>query len=200
MHLDNKIWKAITELFFLLAQPNLPEKEYQSFFERNPCVFDILGFDCYAPFEIESGNKLPFDEERGFTPMPDFICGKRDVDEAVVFELKRPDETRGVTTRADGNRAKLRANIEGYVSQTCEYVKSIRGNSDARKVVCQILGMKRIRSTSGFLMCGIGDVSKACWFLLCSDASVGYAEASEAQGDPPCPVLIRPNSAACSPA
>jgi len=45
-----------------------------------------------------------------------------------------------------------------------------------------------------------GDVSKACWFLLCSDASVGYAEASEAQGDPPCPVLIRPNSAACSPA
>ena len=46
----------------------------------------------------------------------------------------------------------------------------------------------------------LGDVSKACWFLLCSDASVGYAEASEAQGDPPCPVLIRPNSAACSPA
>jgi hypothetical protein len=45
-----------------------------------------------------------------------------------------------------------------------------------------------------------GVVSKACWFLLCSDASVGYGEAFKAQGDPPCPVLIRPNSAACSPA
>ena len=51
-----------------------------------------------------------------------------------------------------------------------------------------------------FLNLRTGDVSKACWFLLCSDASVGYGEAFKTQGDPPCPVLIRPNSAACSPA
>jgi len=159
--LDNEIWQAVTELFFLLEQPDLPEEEYQLFFERNPCVFEVLGFDCFAPFDIKSGNKLPFDEERGFTPMPDFICGKRDVEEAVVFEIKRPDETRAVTARADGNRAKLRANIEGYVSQTCEYVKSIRGNSDARKAVCQTLEMNRIRSTSGFLLCGMSDDNDA---------------------------------------
>lgn len=161
VYLDNEIWKAITELFFLLGQQDLPEKEYQDFFERNPCVFNVLGFDCYAPFEIESGNKLPFDEERGFTPMPDFICGKCDTEEAVVFEIKRPDETRAVTTRADGNRAKLRANIESYVSQTCEYVKSIRGNSDARKIICQTLGIAKIRSTSGFLVCGTSNNSDA---------------------------------------
>jgi len=45
-----------------------------------------------------------------------------------------------------------------------------------------------------------GGVSKSCWFALCSDASVRYAEASEAPGDPPCPASIRPNSAACLPA
>jgi hypothetical protein len=157
MHLDNEIWKSIGELFFLLKHPNLPEKEFQNFFERNPCVFNILGFDCHAPFEIESGNKLPFDEERGFTPMPDFVCGKRDTEEAVVFEIKRPDETRAVTTRGDGNRAKLRANIESYVSQTCEYVKSIRGNLGARKAVCKALDMENIRSTSGLLVCGISN-------------------------------------------
>lgn len=156
-HLDNEIWRAVTELFFLLGQPDLPEEEYQLFFERNPCVFDLLGFDCCAPFDIKSGNKLPFYEERKFSPMPDFIYGKRETDEAAVFEIKRPDETRAITARSDGNRAKLRANIEGYVSQTCEYVKSIRGNLDARKVASHILGMNRVRSVSGFLMCGISD-------------------------------------------
>lgn len=59
-----------------------------------------------------------------------------------------------ITARADGNRAKLRANIDTYVSQTCEYVKSIRANFDARQAVCGILGMSNIRSTSGLLICG----------------------------------------------
>ena len=45
-----------------------------------------------------------------------------------------------------------------------------------------------------------GGVSKPCLFALCSCGSVRYAEASEAQGDPPCLASIRPNSAACLPA
>lgn len=155
--MDKPLWNAITELSFLLRQSNIPEKEYQAFFERNPCVFDILGFDCVAPFEMQSGNKLPFDEERGFTPMPDFICGRRNIEEITVFEIKRPDETRAITSRSDGNRARLRANIESHISQTCEYVKSIRGNLSARNIVCQVLEMDRVRSISGFLVCGTSD-------------------------------------------
>ena len=45
---------------------------------------------------------------------------------------------------------------------------------------------------------GGGD-SKPCWFALCSDWSVRYAEASAVPGDTPCPASIRPNSAACLP-
>lgn len=159
--MENEIWKAIAELYFLLEQPELPEEEFQLYFERNPCVFDILGFDCHAAFDIKSGNKLPFDRERKFSPMPDFICGKRETEEAVVFEIKRPSETKAITTRADGNRAKLRASIDRYVSQTCEYVKSIRGNHEARAAVSHALKMPRIRSTSGFLLCGISEDSEA---------------------------------------
>jgi len=153
--MDKEIWGAITELYFLLKQRHLLEKAYQEFFERNPSVFRILGFDCYASFEIESGNRLPYDKERRFTPMPDFICCRYDTEEIIVFEIKRSDETRAITTRSDGNRAKLRANIESYISQTCEYIKSIRSNSDSREIISKILGINRIRSISGLLVCGI---------------------------------------------
>ncbi len=43
-------------------------------------------------------------------------------------------------------------------------------------------------------------VSKSCWFALCFNASMRYAEVSEARGDPPCPASIQPSLAACSPA
>ena len=54
--------------------------------------------------------------------------------------------------------------------------------------------------TIGMVRAKAGGVSKPCWFVLCSDASVRYAEAAAAAGDPPCPASIRPNSAACLPA
>ncbi|WP_425459534.1 transposase [Histidinibacterium lentulum] len=69
----------------------------------------------------------------------------------------------------------------------------------ARRWRCKACGKTWTGGTAA-LLARLGGVSKPCWFALCSDASVRYAEASEARGDPPCPALIRPNSAACLPA
>jgi hypothetical protein len=48
-----------------------------------------------------------------------------------MFELKTPFVGRLTTSRSDGNRLKLKATPESYISQATEYVDSINERPDA---------------------------------------------------------------------
>ncbi|MFM6311343.1 MAG: hypothetical protein ACKPGB_24380, partial [Dolichospermum sp.] len=97
--------------------------------------FKILGFDTFQSYEKSSGKRLPFDNDRNFRPEPDFLCGNIESCTVTVFELKTPFVKPFIVNRTDGNRAKLNATAESYLSQATEYAKSIQGSSEARSVV-----------------------------------------------------------------
>lgn len=153
--MNNELWRAIYDLFSLLRENNLSERDYQHFFEMHQIVFGVLGFSSAASFEKSSGNRLPFDEDRGYQPEPDFICARRDTGELVVFEIKTPVERTVLTSRSDGQREKLKADVESYVSQTTEYVEFLQGNKEARESAAKTLGVTRTATYSGILVYGI---------------------------------------------
>lgn len=153
--MNNELWRAIYDLFVLLKENDLSESKYQNFFEAHEIVFRVLGFSSVAAFEKSSGNRLPFNEDRGYQPEPDFICARRDTGELVVFEIKTPVERKVLTSRADGQREKLRAELESYISQTTEYVEFLQGNKEARESAAKILGVPRTSTYSGILVYGI---------------------------------------------
>jgi hypothetical protein len=61
---SDNLWRALFELYELLRFEPKAGVVYQAYFERNPIVFQVLGFDTHASFERSSGNSSPFDEER----------------------------------------------------------------------------------------------------------------------------------------
>src|SRR5659263_120165 len=125
---ETKLWQAIYKLYAMLISRVNDEAAYQTYFECNPIVFHTLGFDAFASFEKSSGNLLPFDVYRGYRPEPDFLFARTGAGEITVFELKTPFVGDLIVSRSsDGNRTKLRAQAEGYVSQTTEYAESIQG-------------------------------------------------------------------------
>lgn len=96
--IDNaRLWRAVVDLFSLLQDGCNEEARYQRFLEAHPVSFAVLGFDRYAAFEKRSGNSLPFDNERGFAPEPDFLCADAESGLLTVFELKTPF-VGGITT------------------------------------------------------------------------------------------------------
>lgn len=103
----------------------------------------MLGIDTAASFEKSSPNTLPFDEDRNFNPEPDFIGAEIEAGILTVVELKTPFVGNITTSRNDGNRAKFKAIAEGYISQTTEYVESIRQNREARDVVKKVLNVSK---------------------------------------------------------
>lgn len=152
---DKELWWAIYDLYELIVEETNEEVAYQCYFEKHPVVFSMLGYDAAAPFDKRSACKLPFDEERGFRPEPDFICGVRRTGEITVFELKTPFQAGATTSRSDGNREKFRATIETYIAQATEYADSIREREAAREVVCDTLQLPQISSYSVCLVYGL---------------------------------------------
>lgn len=138
------IWKAMYELYYLLAERCNTESEYQDFFENNPIIFEILGLDEAKPFEKKSSYSLPFDPDREYTPEPDFIGIAKDSGAMSIVELKTPFVGKITTSRSDGNRAKFKAEAEGYISQATEYVESIRQRSEAREVLKETFKIAKI--------------------------------------------------------
>ena len=45
----NNVWKALFELSELLRAACNAEDAYQAYFERNPIVFEVLGYDAHSP-------------------------------------------------------------------------------------------------------------------------------------------------------
>lgn len=156
--MHGEIWDAIYQLFHLITEDRkVPEEEVQRYFEENPVVFSVLGFDDAAPFEKSSPYKLPFDEENNTQREPDFICISRDRKIATVLELKTPDVTQFTTSRSDGQREKLRAVLENYISQTTEYMDFISSSVEARRVLCKVFNVDSILQTKGVLLCGVSN-------------------------------------------
>lgn len=152
---DTDLWNAIYALYSLLSNRVNDEANYQAFFENHPAVFTSLGFDEAKSFEKASPHVLPYDKSREFRPEPDFIGISRENGKLSIVELKTPFVGSITTSRSDGNRAKLKANAESYVSQGTEYVDSIRERSDARDVVSQVLSVERIAAYELLLIYGL---------------------------------------------
>lgn len=142
----NSLWKAIYSLFKLLLYRENKEALYQNYFERNPIVFQVLGYDSFQSYEKQSKVNLPFDEERGFKPEPDFLCGTYKSSKVTIFELKTPFVEPAIVERKDGARKKLNAKLESYLSQSTEYVESIRERQDSREIVMENLNLESISS------------------------------------------------------
>lgn len=150
------LWRALTDLLRLLQARCNEEARYQTFFERHPVTFRALGFDRYASFEKASGNVLPFDTEKGYTPEPDFLCAQIGAGQLTIFELKTPFVGDITTSRSDGNRLKFKASAESYLSQAREYVQSIRGNVAARQEVMRVLDLPAVADYDIVLVYGLG--------------------------------------------
>lgn len=155
MNNDQQLWNAIYALYHLLVSRVNHEDEYQHFFERHPAAFSTLGIDEAKSFEKRSGHSLPFDKDRNFRPEPDFIGVNRGSGLVTVIELKTPFVGDITTARSDGNRAKFKADTEGYISQATEYVDSIRERPEARDVIRTTFGIERIATYSIVLICAL---------------------------------------------
>lgn len=155
MTTDESLWAAIYALYCLLIDQVNDEASYQSLFEQHPAIFSVMRLDTAASFEKRSSNAIPFDRERKFQPEPDFICAESSSGNVVVVELKTPFVGEITTARQDGNRAKFKAIAESYVSQTTEYVESIRQRPEARDVVKSVLGISRIADYHAVIVYGL---------------------------------------------
>lgn len=155
MTTDESLWAAIYALYCLLTDQVNDEASYQSLFEQHPVIFSVIGLDTAASFEKTSSNAIPFDPEKNFRPEPDFICAESSSGKIVVVELKTPFVGKLTTARQDGNRAKFKAAAESYLSQTTEYLESIRQRFDAREVVKNILGISSIADYRAIIIYGL---------------------------------------------
>lgn len=155
MTTDENLWAAIYDLYCLLADQTNEERSYQRLFEQHPVIFSVLGLDAVASFEKSSPNKIPFDLDRNFQPEPDFIGAEIPSGNVVIVELKTPFVGDITTARQDGNRAKFKALAESYISQTTEYVESIRQRSEAREIVKNVLGINKVADYRAVIVYGL---------------------------------------------
>lgn len=155
--IDTALWHAIYGLYELLIERINDESAYQAWAESHPVVFEALGFDMAASFEKRSGNRLPLDPERHFTPEPDFICAHVSTGIVTIFELKTPFVPDPVVERSDGNRQKFNEKVSSYLAQVSEYSDSIREREPAREVVKQLLKIDRISAFHNWLIYGLSD-------------------------------------------
>jgi len=157
MEKDEQLWSAIYALYCLLIENKNEENLYQELFERHPIIFTVLGVDVAASFEKSSPHSLPYDSDRGYVPEPDFIGVELPVGNVVIVELKTPFVGEITTTRQDGNRAKFKAMAETYISQSTEYIESIRERNEAREVVKSVLNFERIADYKVKLIYGLSN-------------------------------------------
>ena len=161
MSRDEGLWAAIYGLYCLLIDRVNDEASYQKLFEQHPSIFSVMGLDVAASFEKSSPNKIPFDPERNFQPEPDFVCAELPAGNVTVVELKTPFVGEITTSRQDGNRAKFKALAESYISQTTEYVESIRQRQEARDAVKRTLAIEKTADYRAVVVYGLASENDA---------------------------------------
>lgn len=130
---------AILGLEFLLETKEMKEAEYQRFFETNPVIFSILGYDQSVAFTKESNRSLPRDNDTGLKPEPDFLV-KRPNELWEIFELKTPiSKTLMITSNK--YRERFTAEVLSYISQTITYENYFTRNPSNRKKVREQFGV-----------------------------------------------------------
>lgn len=156
MTTEQKLWKAILELYTLLRENINEEEKYQKYFEENPPIFYILGLDVVESFEKKSKNKLAFDKERNFRPEPDFIGINKNSKIVRVIDIKTPFVEKITTSRSsDSNRAKFDAETEKYISQVTEYIDSIKENPESRERLKALFREKRFSAYQSIMIYGL---------------------------------------------
>lgn len=121
---------AITELTFLMANDDAGEQEFQSWFERHPIAWEVLGFKRFVPHPALN---LP-----GHAPMIlDFLAERPDGLWEIV-ELKRPDTA---VLKNPERRTTFYSDMNSYISQCREY--SLRCSDSV--VVSEFLSSHGIR-------------------------------------------------------
>jgi hypothetical protein len=129
MNRKNKLISAILELKYLLDTKNLKESKCQKYFEENPIVFDVLGYQEAIPM-VKGGIELEQDETTGLKPEPDFIV-KNQNNLYEIFEIKTPSDKKLVVDR-NPYRVKFTAEVSSYISQTITYEKYFTRNPQNR--------------------------------------------------------------------
>lgn len=101
---------AITELTIFINKEDAGEQEFQSWFERHPTAWEVLGFRRFIP---HPSLNLP-----GQTPMiPDFLAERPDGLWEIV-ELKRPDTA---VLKNPERRTTFYSDMNSYIAQCLEY-------------------------------------------------------------------------------
>ncbi|WP_136809192.1 Shedu anti-phage system protein SduA domain-containing protein [Desulfosediminicola flagellatus] len=104
-----EIENALNGIDILLENHIYEEKYYQEWFEENPIIFDLLGFDKVIPHAILKTERETF--------IPDFIA--RDIDSLwSIVEIKRPDTT---VLKSAKRRKEFYSSFREYISQCHEY-------------------------------------------------------------------------------
>jgi hypothetical protein len=158
--LNNELWSAIYDLYELLIEKCNAENRYQSYFEKHKIVFSVLGLEQPYSFEKSSSNSLPYDKEIDLTPEPDFIAKKTQSSTLSIVELKTPFVSTTETSRADGNRSKMSAMAESYISQSTEYARSITEREIARDYLKELFNIETITDVEVILIYGLASESK----------------------------------------
>ena len=129
---------AIIWLDFLLKNNILAETNYQEFFEKNPIVFEILGYTEFYPFTKKSNQTLPRDRFSNLAPEPDFIVKNcRGLFE--IFEIKTPTD-KTLTISRNAYRKRFSAEMSSYLSQTMCYADYFR-NPENRQTCFKLYGI-----------------------------------------------------------
>ncbi|MBI1323923.1 DUF4263 domain-containing protein [bacterium] len=145
-------WRTMYELWKLIATEANNESSYQKLFSDHPHILNCIGIDEIIPFDKTSSYRLPFDDERGYTPEPDFLGIDRSSNRLFIVELKTPFVGKITTSRSDGNRAKFSADADSYISQAIEYRDSIIENKEARGIVAKAFGVDVLKSFKPILI------------------------------------------------
>lgn len=121
---------AITQLSILLEDASAGEQEFQSWFERHPAVWEVLGFRKFVPHPALN---LPGQASM----ILDFLAERPDGLWEIV-ELKRPDTA---ILKNPQRRATFYSDMVSYVSQCQEY--SLRCSDSV--VISDLLNSRGIR-------------------------------------------------------
>ena len=89
-----KISNAILWLENLIENKVSKESKYQEYFEKNPIVFEVLGYTEFYPFTKQAEQRLPKDNYTDLQPEPDFIV-KNNNGIFEIFEIKTPIDKKG---------------------------------------------------------------------------------------------------------
>lgn len=133
------LFNAILSLENLIKNGNTKENDYQHCLEKNPIIFESLGYTEFYAFTKEAKKKLPKDELTNLQPEPDFIV-KNSLGLYEIFEIKTPID-KNLIINSNNYRKRFTAELSSYISQTITYNDYFR-NPANRKTIEELFDIK----------------------------------------------------------